>query len=574
MENNFVKLDSPKINKKHSKEKYLKENIFQELTIYNNLKEDDIQTKITNIKSEELNDLKLIDIRLIHLNSLSQQNLETNGNNSPKIVKSFNNNVKKKRKKEIKIFPYISFSKKNKQKYKSADNKNKEIIDNNKIRNNEERKLFMTKIENMKKFNDFNIKTNKYKSIKDHNLNHTCHKNNNDSSKFINNNYYLQTEYDLGNNEILNNLKYKNNNSQPKCFSNINENNNQNNKVTDIDKDDIDIYNLLRKNKQLKEFLKNKKRRIKINGNYIRNSILSKVNERNNTFNKQIINEKQKRQSIENKLSVDYKNIVNLTQQREYKENQKKIINFNILKKNNINRHDMQSRNQIIKALNLKYNITSSNNNDLNETNDLDIHKLIKNKTLLKSIINCIQEMNIKVNLLKDLRNKEKLKRLLYIIKVNNLEQSLNKDFEKTNNKFKTTNSLIIKMKKKCKDILEDLDKKINFNLEEFIKEYEKKDLGINFVEFFNYLLIILVNYDKKIIPNTFTIKKETNKVQEDIKYSSVLKRHIEFMNILDKQYNEGKNADKLLRKFILKREEEIENDNPRKINKKYIFNK
>ena len=129
-------------------------------------------------------------------------------------------------------------------------------------------------------------------------------------------------------------------------------------------------------------------------------------------------------------------------------------------------------------------------------------------------------------------------------------------------------------MKKKCKDILEDLDKKINFNLEEFIKEYEKKDLGINFVEFFNYLLIILVNYDKKIIPNTFTIKKETKKVQEDLKYSSVLKKHHEFMNLLDKQYNEGKNADKLLRKFILKREEEIKKDNPRKINKKFIFNK
>ena len=79
MENtNFAKLYSPKINKKHSKDKYLKENIFQELTIYNNLKEDDIQTKIRNIKSEELNDLKLIDIRLIHLNLLSQQNLETN----------------------------------------------------------------------------------------------------------------------------------------------------------------------------------------------------------------------------------------------------------------------------------------------------------------------------------------------------------------------------------------------------------------------------------------------------------------------------------------------------------------
>ena len=224
--------------------------------------------------------------------------------------------------------------------------------------------------------------------------------------------------------------------------------------------------------------------------------------------------------------------------------------------------------------MNIKNNHSSNDNLNEIDDNDLDFNKIINNRPLLIEIINLIKEMKIKVDLLKDLKNKEKLKRLLYIIKVNNLEQDINEDFKKTNNKLKISDSFINKMKIKCKNILKDLDKRINFNLEEFIKEYERIDLGINFVQFFNYLLILLVNYDKKIIPNTFTIKKETNEMKEDVKYSSVLKRHNEFMNLLDKQYNEGKIANKLLRKFILKREEEMENNNPPLINKRFIFNK
>ena len=240
----------------------------------------------------------------------------------------------------------------------------------------------------------------------------------------------------------------------------------------------------------------------------------------------------------------------------------------------NLKNCETTGRNTILNTMNIKNNHSSNDNFNEIDDNDLDFNKIINNRPLLIEIINLIKEMKIKVDLLKDLKNKEKLKRLLYIIKVNNLEQDINEDFKKTNNKLKISDSFINKMKIKCKNILKDLDKRINFNLEEFIKEYERIDLGINFVQFFNYLLILLVNYDKKIIPNTFTIKKETNEMKEDVKYSSVLKRHNEFMNLLDKQYNEGKIANKLLRKFILKREEEMENNNPPLINKRFIFNK
>ena len=149
---------------------------------------------------------------------------------------------------------------------------------------------------------------------------------------------------------------------------------------------------------------------------------------------------------------------------------------------------------------------------------------------------------------------------------MNNLEQDFNDNYEKTNNTFRNRNIFVKRMKKKCKDILEDLDKRINFNLEEFIKDFERKDLGINFAEFFNYLMIILVNYDKKIVPNTFEIKKEPNQIREELKYKNVLRRHNAFMDLLDKLSNEGKNMDKLLDKYILKRKEEIEMNNSNNI--------
>ena len=138
MENNFEKLHlQAQLNKKNWRDKFIKDHIFQDLTINNNHKEQDIQTKIKNIKSEEINDLKLIDIRFIHRNFLSFHNFE-NISKPPNMIKTFSNiKSQKKYKKEIKIFPYISFPQK---KFKS-----------NNI-NNDEKKLFMTKIENMKNF--------------------------------------------------------------------------------------------------------------------------------------------------------------------------------------------------------------------------------------------------------------------------------------------------------------------------------------------------------------------------------------------------------------------------------------
>ena len=565
-ENTFFQTD-----KKYLKEKILKDNIFHEITIYNNEKENDISSKINNIKIKEINNLKLIDIRLIHRNLHSFQKSENNTtesstNRSKSFFKTFKNKISRNKNKEIKILPYISSSNKNRYIYKPTEKKNiinsnknskekKNLVNNNikivnKIKNNDRKKLFMTKIhnniKNIPKYNNFKAYSynifnspqynkgldDNNKKSQNLNFNQTFNKRNKGNLLNLKENSNLETI--IKNNKLLDNKRYEIKNTE--------------NKIYNREKEDFAIYELLKKNKELE---KKYKMRQSLNGSYAYKSNFMDVNKRNISKNLKKLKlnkiENKKYLKTENNSPVKNNNIytsqLNLTEQNE--------INSNGLNMDILNNY-IYNNNKI----NLKNINTDINFNDL----------INNNEKLFIDIINLLQDSNIKFDLLKDIKNKEKLKRLFYIIKVNNLEQDFNDNYEKTNNTFRNRNIFVKRMKKKCKDILEDLDKRINFNLEEFIKDFERKDLGINFAEFFNYLMIILVNYDKKIVPNTFEIKKEPNQIREELKYKNVLRRHNAFMNLLDKLSNEGKNMDKLLDKYILKRKEEIEMNNSNNI--------
>ena len=552
-------LKSPIRNKK--KQKLLKGHIFQELTINENLKGNDIKTKISNINNEEISDLKLIDIHFIQKNILFSQ--ELNSSRGKHSNRTFRNKLNKKllinnsnNKKEIKIFPNIPLHKKiskSNEKINITDscgknennNKNKNLQLQLQL-NDEEKKLFMTKLDNIKKYKNsyktysnhfFNISSqNNNNNNKSEDNNKTCYYFNKTHDKYNQNtNKYLteyQPKYINRNNIILENKNKKYiNNTEFQNFSKVNNINKIS--LDDIqEKDDKVIFKQLKKNKELSKFIKNRKK-------YRRNDINLFINNRNNnSYNKKILNKNN------NIIKISNNNTPN------------RINNFNQINFDNKKHEKIKSLEN--KTLKLNLNINDNNLNidsDIKINNISSINNLIDNQTFLN-------EFTINSNLLKNLKYKEKLKRYLYTLKVNNLEKDFNKNFEDINNKFKNQKIRIEKMKKRCKSILEELDKKINFNLEEFIKEYEREDLGINFIQFFNYLLMLLVNYDKKIIPNTFVIKKESKEQSEDVKYCTVLKKHIEFMNLLDKQYNEGKYANKLLKKFLLKREEELKKNN------------
>lgn len=359
----------------------------------------------------------------------------------------------------------------------------------------------------------------------------TTSDNNNKKDKEDNDNHYNSENKDKHKISIINS-QYKsvskNNNIRYKDSSNDLE-----------EKDDIPIYKLIRKNEELRRFIHQKKKNKRKNISLLLKNVNNYRYYNNNSFSKSILNLNDKNDNIRNKNNTPAKiNHLKINQNVSDTNKHERVLNSLDNKSNqklNLRLYNINNKNYFQNSI--------LNNNKINNTNNL-----INDPLFLKDIANTF--------LLKNLKNKEKLKRYMFSLKINNLEKDLNKNYEDINNKFKNEKISIGKKKKKCKNILEDFDKKINFNLEEFIKDYEKKDLGINFLSFFNYLLMILVNYDKKIIPNTFQIKKEPKEQPDEVKYSTVIKKHNEFMDILNKQFNEGIYANRLLKKCLLNAKE------------------
>ena len=266
MDNIFEKLE--KMNKKKElKDKFLIEQIFEGLTLYNNSKDDNIKTKIKQIKNEEINDLKLIDVHLIHKNLISSSDLESpkqrHSNTSKTISNSNNNNNKdnlfiknkKNKKREIKIFPFISSKK---IKAKSSEK-------NNVINNINEKKLFMTKLDNMKRFRKTFNKTIENKNIKNNNFNQTF---DNDNK----NNKYLEQNNKIGlspeNKTIIDSKdkdkdKDKVNKEKIINLSNKIKENKKNKLIRDLDfeKEEHLIFKLLKKNEKLNKFVNNYNKR-------------------------------------------------------------------------------------------------------------------------------------------------------------------------------------------------------------------------------------------------------------------------------------------------------------------------
>ena len=213
---------------------------------------------------------------------------------------------------------------------------------------------------------------------------------------------------------------------------------------------------------------------------------------------------------------------------------------------------------------NLYYKTFLSNSvksNNININNSAKIlnsksHDKFKNKTL-NDIRNLLSEFNLELDpcFLKDIKDKTRLKHFLYYFKIMNVEHGINQNYVHNNDKIKERKNVIIKMKNKCKTILSELDNKNNFNLDKFVIEYKKSDLDMTFPQYYNYLLTILQNYDKKVVPNTFEIKNENKGQSDDLKYSTVVQKHRHFIKILDEQVKEGQYANKLVENFINKAE-------------------
>jgi hypothetical protein len=367
--------------------------------------------------------------------------------------------------------------------------------------------------------------------------------------------------------------------------------NSNENSINDATEEELLIYKLLQKNEELNEFVikkaerkekkKNRTFSKKSKNKIKKNTLVKNLQGKNfSSFNPKwlekndniTLNTEENNQE-DNYISVNENFPLKKEETIDFLENQIKSLYFNfpkIVKSNNINMNNKfyLSNISVPKSSNsrdydINLNPTNSYNiKTFNNVNDDDLAK--KRIFITKEIIELFKDTKIRSAFLNNLKDKEKLKRFLYFLKANNLEINFNKDYENRFGKIKFQKSEIEKMKNKCRNILEELDKKNNFNLDEYIKEFETKDMNMSFFAFFQYLLMILKNYDKKIINNTYEIKHESNEQPDEVKYSNVTKKHKIFMNLIEKQFNEGKNMDKLLMRCLnkTKREKEIDNIN------------
>jgi hypothetical protein len=231
--------------------------------------------------------------------------------------------------------------------------------------------------------------------------------------------------------------------------------------------------------------------------------------------------------------------------------NKNKILDFLNISKNNVKLKNIKSFNfkkTNFKSPNRNYNYTKTTSNSLDEINNKDLKK-VRNLNKIKNIYKNINYW-----------------KLLEI--ENNLNNAYNEKFIELNEKHK----IIQKIKKKCKIILEELDKKNNLEIQHIIKEIKEQLLGLGFKEFYNYLLTILKNYDKKIVDWSFDIVEEKNECPEDLKLKNVRHRHQKFMGLLDRQYICGINANNHMDYLIRNSKNKLgfnNNDNY----DRYIFN-
>ena len=241
-----------------------------------------------------------------------------------------------------------------------------------------------------------------------------------------------------------------------------------------------------------------------------------------------------------------------------YNNNQKNSNNRNPIEINNISPKDknfITTNNFISSYGSLNKNMTNKGiNKFFYKTNNSNFSstKLFKNRNrnynlsqnphkYIKASNNSYKRINKSNNNIFKIKKMPRIN--LNYWKLLELENKFNEAYINNRSDLKEKNKDIKKIKEKCKIILKELDKKNNFEIQHIIKEINHQLLGLNFSDFYNYLLTILKNYDKKIANWSFDIMEDKNECPEELKFKNVRHRHQIFMGMVDRQYVCGINA-------------------------------
>lgn len=262
-------------------------------------------------------------------------------------------------------------------------------------------------------------------------------------------------------------------------------------------------FNNTNNNRSLKHFEKDLNSNINLVGK--RNTITN--NFRNKTTNN--LNNS----SPYNKYYITANNFDSF-QQSQYK---KKLFNKNIF----------QTKSFDFKNKNINLPNSTSYNDTKNSTNSFEgtRRNLYKTKMLPKFDLNYWKLLEIEKN----------------------INDAYNDNFLDINEK----NKIIKKIKDKCIFNLKEIDRKNNFEIQEIEREIKSQLLGLNFKDFYRYLLTILKNYDKKIADWSFDIIEEDKNCPEELKLKNVRHRHKKFMDMVNRQYVCGVNTNNYMDNLI-----------------------
>ena len=279
------------------------------------------------------------------------------------------------------------------------------------------------------------------------------------------------------------------------------------------------------KNNKINIFKKDFKSHINFNRKNINH--LNNLNSTNNIKAKKQSNLKPLgKASLFNKYYITANNF-NYTQENQQNNNKKNKINSFLSQ--NQTKYNINSNRNILQVKSLNYK--NKNINILNKTN----YKNIKTPS------NSFDSKNSKNNSLKKIKIMQRS--ILNYWKLLELENNFNKVYNDNYMEMTEKNRLIKRIKEKCKIILEEIDKKNNYEIQYIMKEINNQLLGLGFNEFYRYLLTILKNYDKKIVDWSFDIVEDKNECPEEIRFKNVRHRHKQFMGILNRQYVDGVNV-------------------------------
>jgi len=234
-----------------------------------------------------------------------------------------------------------------------------------------------------------------------------------------------------------------------------------------------------------------------------------------------------------------------------YNPNNKKINLFSLNKKlemKTINDVNINNNNKLIKRNNF---LTETINKEGKKDKYYQTAKFFSEQKLFNRKIH-----NKKKTILSKTNSENQVKKIprLKISEdhLNDIENKLNTVYEWNKNDLIEKDKVIKEFKRKYQNLFDQNERLYSYDIARASKEINEQLLSLKFKDFYSYLLTILKNYDKHIVDWKFNIERDSNQCPEELRLKNVKIKHKKFMKKLNKQYDSGMKANKLMDDLLL----------------------